>query len=427
MDVFGGMPDAARFIVAFLLVLFLIGAAAFLWRKFGTGTLNPTGPRGRQPRLAVIDAASVDGRRRLVLIRRDNTEHLLMIGGPTDIVVEPNISRSGNATRDPRPIPTADIPPRPASPLDTPSWTPAFDQPARPIRSMEDLDAGQIESAPRSAREAMADTMRAMRSERTRSDVARPLPGSQVRLEPDEEITSPALTPPALPEPNFNLPPPPEPRRPVVQAMPPPPPPPAYEPVFQTAPEPPRRVVTPPAPPPHEPVFQTAPEPKRTPPPSQEPALPTALEPQWTPPAPPAHEPVFQSGASAEPRRTPERTVERTPTITPRPSTTDESNLAEMAQRLEAALRRPTKPVEPPPPPPPPAPPVAARPAAPSAPRAAANFETSGPRGNAKPSEPLSSVAADLRILSGPGKTEPPFESLEDEMAKMLGRSPGKT
>ena len=44
-------------------------------------------PRGRQPRLAVIDQATVDGRRRLVLIRRDNAGHLLIIGGPTDVVV----------------------------------------------------------------------------------------------------------------------------------------------------------------------------------------------------------------------------------------------------------------------------------------------------------------------------------------------------
>ena len=42
----------------------------------------------------MIDAAAVDGRRRLVLVRRDNIEHLLMIGGPTDIVVEPNIVRA---------------------------------------------------------------------------------------------------------------------------------------------------------------------------------------------------------------------------------------------------------------------------------------------------------------------------------------------
>ena len=48
----------------------------------------------------VIDAATVDGRRRLVLIRRDNVEHLLIIGGPTDVVVEQNIVRATAAQRD---------------------------------------------------------------------------------------------------------------------------------------------------------------------------------------------------------------------------------------------------------------------------------------------------------------------------------------
>ncbi|MBU2327470.1 MAG: flagellar biosynthetic protein FliO, partial [Alphaproteobacteria bacterium] len=49
------------------------------------------GGRNRQPRLQVLDAAAVDTRRRIVLIRRDNIEHLVMIGGPTDIVIESGI------------------------------------------------------------------------------------------------------------------------------------------------------------------------------------------------------------------------------------------------------------------------------------------------------------------------------------------------
>ena len=69
----------------FVVVLALIGAAAWLVRRFGANRLGGGSARGRQPRLAVIDAATVDGRRRLVLIRRDNIEHLLMIGGPTDV------------------------------------------------------------------------------------------------------------------------------------------------------------------------------------------------------------------------------------------------------------------------------------------------------------------------------------------------------
>src|SRR6202030_1242204 len=80
--------------------------AAWLVRRFASNRLGANTNRSRMPRLAVIYAAAVDGRRRLVLVRRDNIEHLLMIGGPTDIVVEPNIVRA---------MPGRDqLPPRPA-------------------------------------------------------------------------------------------------------------------------------------------------------------------------------------------------------------------------------------------------------------------------------------------------------------------------
>ena len=71
------MPLAVRFFVAFLIMLGLIGAIAWAVRRFGAGRLAAT-TRGRQPRLAVIDYATVDGRRRLILVRRDNVEHLLI-------------------------------------------------------------------------------------------------------------------------------------------------------------------------------------------------------------------------------------------------------------------------------------------------------------------------------------------------------------
>ena len=86
--------QAVTFVIAFIVVLALIGGAAWLVRRFAGNRLGTNANRGRMPRLAVIDAAAVDGRRRLVLVRRDNVEHLLMIGGPTDIVVEPNIVRA---------------------------------------------------------------------------------------------------------------------------------------------------------------------------------------------------------------------------------------------------------------------------------------------------------------------------------------------
>ena len=43
-------------------------------------------------RLEIVEHASLDGRRKLVLIRRDDVEHLLMTGGPVDVVVETGIS-----------------------------------------------------------------------------------------------------------------------------------------------------------------------------------------------------------------------------------------------------------------------------------------------------------------------------------------------
>jgi flagellar protein FliO/FliZ len=89
-----------KFFLAFIVVLALIGATAWLVRRFGSERFGGSATRGRQPRLAVVDAASVDGRRRLVIIRRDNVEHLLMIGGPTDVLVESNIVRAMAAPRD---------------------------------------------------------------------------------------------------------------------------------------------------------------------------------------------------------------------------------------------------------------------------------------------------------------------------------------
>jgi len=98
-----GLP--ARFIVAFVLVLALIGLTAWLIRQFGSARAsNPGGARNRQPRLAVLDSAIVDARRRLVLIRRDNVEHLILIGGPTDLVVEENIVRHQVAAPAPAPM-----------------------------------------------------------------------------------------------------------------------------------------------------------------------------------------------------------------------------------------------------------------------------------------------------------------------------------
>jgi flagellar protein FliO/FliZ len=126
-SLFGEGQVGLKVVLFVIVVLGLLVLAFWLLRRFGGGRLGGGATRGRQPRLAVIDQASVDGRRRLVLIRRDNVEHLLIIGGPTDVVVEQNILRAATAAVPARP-PAADTLPR-AIPLGEDSMWPLQPEP----------------------------------------------------------------------------------------------------------------------------------------------------------------------------------------------------------------------------------------------------------------------------------------------------------
>lgn len=83
----------ARFVIAiggvFLALVVLVAVLWIIRNKAPSPFVR--GGRSRQPRLQVLDAAAVDARRRLVLVRRDNIEHLILIGGPSDIVIESGI------------------------------------------------------------------------------------------------------------------------------------------------------------------------------------------------------------------------------------------------------------------------------------------------------------------------------------------------
>ncbi|WP_407151580.1 flagellar biosynthetic protein FliO [Bradyrhizobium sp. ORS 86] len=295
--------QALTFVFAFVAVLALIGVAAWLVRRFGGNRLGANANRGRMPRLAVIDAAAVDGRRRLVLVRRDNVEHLLMIGGPSDIVVEPNIVRAspGRDQMSTRPAVAADSAPPRVAPLPDAAWNES-----EIARTDFDHAEPQLPELPsRPARPSFAD------------EVRRSAPASERRTDPLAGFT---------PE--------------------------------RTEPVPPRLARS-------EPVI---------------PRPPRAAEP---PKAPPLRTPDRAAAAPTPP-------APATTPAPPAPPPNADANLAEMAQRLEAALRRPSGGGE-----------ATAPPVAPDAPPARP------PR-----SEPPASPA--------PQKSG--FENLEDEMASLLGR-----
>lgn len=80
-----------RFLIALGLVLALIVVLAWLARRYGFGGASrPKGTRGR--RIGVVEVAPLDSKRRLVLIRRDDVEHLVLLGASCDTVVEAGIA-----------------------------------------------------------------------------------------------------------------------------------------------------------------------------------------------------------------------------------------------------------------------------------------------------------------------------------------------
>lgn len=96
MDAYGGNLLIAVVGVGIGLLV-LVGVLWIIRSRTGPSPFV-RGGKNRQPRLQVLDAAAVDARRRLVLIRRDGVEHLIMIGGPTDVVIESGISTAAVAT-----------------------------------------------------------------------------------------------------------------------------------------------------------------------------------------------------------------------------------------------------------------------------------------------------------------------------------------
>jgi hypothetical protein len=92
----GLVGEVLRWLLWALLLAAAVLAGLWSYRVATTGDtsfsfawLFPPRP---EPRLGVMEQARVDARRTLVLIRRDDVEHLIMTGGPVDVVIETGIA-----------------------------------------------------------------------------------------------------------------------------------------------------------------------------------------------------------------------------------------------------------------------------------------------------------------------------------------------
>ncbi len=89
--------DPLRFVFAFLFVIGLIGLSAFALKRYSRtagGALLLGQVVNQSPtstRLQVVEVRRIDQRRRLMLVRRDNVEHLLLLADNRELVVESNI------------------------------------------------------------------------------------------------------------------------------------------------------------------------------------------------------------------------------------------------------------------------------------------------------------------------------------------------
>jgi flagellar protein FliO/FliZ len=372
------MSFALQALVIFILVFGIGALGLWLVRRFGSERL-PGAARGRQPRLAVLDQAAVDSRRRLVLVRRDNVEHLILIGGPTDVVIEPHIVRAAAAPREaaPRPLPAGEALPR-ALPLGEGSMWPL-----------------QPESAPR-------------------AEPVLPRPEPAGRPEP----MLPRSEPPVRLQRLAPLPvqaPPEQGQRETPETEPPPPPPARERRVRQETRQETRQEAR--AEPRHDPLSGLAEELGR--------AAATAA----------AIEPAARQPLRREPRARP------TPASPGAAASGDgrfgssaDQNLAEMAQRLEAALLRPSRGEDARPAPPPKVEPkVEPKVDVKSEAQAEAEPTATGEDGKeaAAPGvePPLPGASPEPRATRGEGKPAQQkslYDSLEQEMARLLGRPAGK-
>jgi hypothetical protein len=84
------MSDTIVYVVSIVLLIGVCGLGLWFLRQ-SLGLESMPLFQNKQRRLGVVEAANVDGRRRLLLVRRDNVEHLIMTGGPVDVLIETGI------------------------------------------------------------------------------------------------------------------------------------------------------------------------------------------------------------------------------------------------------------------------------------------------------------------------------------------------
>lgn len=192
-----GLAQGMALVISLAVVLVLFGLFIMILKRLTLA--RSVNGRSRQPRIAVMDSAAVDARRRLILIRRDNIEHLILVGGPSDVVVEQNIVRGVPvSSTHPRPM-TAPLV-QPAVPVAQGVKAPLASGPDLPMTPADGLPDGLADlpaptppvPEPRAAQPAAASPQR--EAPRPLADVRPPLASRPADAKPHSSTVAPVPT-----------------------------------------------------------------------------------------------------------------------------------------------------------------------------------------------------------------------------------------
>jgi flagellar protein FliO/FliZ len=87
-----------KFIAALIFVLALMGGLAYVLKRlgYGQGAMLSTAKK----RLKIIEILPLDGRRKAVILQRDDKQHLVLLGVSGETVVETDIQNISSALAD---------------------------------------------------------------------------------------------------------------------------------------------------------------------------------------------------------------------------------------------------------------------------------------------------------------------------------------
>ncbi|VAW19736.1 hypothetical protein MNBD_ALPHA11-180 [hydrothermal vent metagenome] len=86
---FGGETNIWTILLALIIVIALIFFGVWILKLIFKASVTIAG--GRKRRLAMVDSLAIDNKRNVILIRRDNVEHLIMVSNTGELLIEGSI------------------------------------------------------------------------------------------------------------------------------------------------------------------------------------------------------------------------------------------------------------------------------------------------------------------------------------------------